>query len=177
MDARAEQLARLAADLGIADYDLLLVGDGSGTGVGAPCGWHCTAYDRQTGEVEEHFGGANGGTNNYAELAPYVHALWHYHTTSGGNEPGFIPDLSPVRVAVVSDSEVTVRCGNGQYARRANGALWAAVEWFERNNYRLRWTHVRRNTNPFSKASDGVAGRVRVELGRLAEARSPSPHP
>jgi ribonuclease HI len=175
MDSRTQQLEALAASLDVTEFDLLLVGDGSGQTLWDPCGWHCTAYDRRTGEVAEFFGGASGGTNNYAELAPYVHALWAYHTGTYGND-GSTP-RAPVRVAVVSDSEVTVRCGNGEYARRANASLWAAVNWFEQNNYRIHWTHVRRNTNDFSAKSDKVAGRVRVELGRLAEARSPAAHP
>lgn len=148
--------------LGVADFDVAMFGDGSGNFVNTPCGWCCTLYDRASGRVWEHFGGANGGTNNYAELIPYAHALWAYHTEMYGNQ-GAVP-VRPVRVLVVSDSEVTVRCGSGQYARRANGSLWAFMEWFERNGYVFRWHHVSRNTNLLNARADKVAGLVRKSL-------------
>ena len=62
---------------------------------------------------------------------------------------------------VASDSALTVRCGNRQYARRANGSLWVAIEWFERHGYRLRWHHVARATSPWNRLADEVAGPAR----------------
>jgi ribonuclease HI len=166
----AAESEALAKTLGLDEFDLLLVGDGSGNTVETPCGWHCSVFDRRAGTARQLFGSASAGTNNFAELSPYVHALWAYQTRRFGNA-GAVP-TNPVRVAVVSDSEVTVRCGNRQYERRANGALWAAIEWFERNNYQIRWVHVRRNTNPLSALSDQVAGLARAAISRL---ESPSP--
>jgi ribonuclease HI len=159
----AAEAEALSETLGIAGWDLMLVGDGSGTTAETPCGWHCSVFDRRTGGAYQLFGSANAGTNNFAELAPYVHALWTHNARAyAGGRP-----FEPLRVEIVSDSEVTVRCGNRQYERRANGALWAAVEWFERNNYRLHWVHVRRNTNPLSALSDRVAGSARAAISRL----------
>ena len=148
-----EGLEDLARSLAIAEYDLLLVGDGSGTVYAEPAGWSCLAYDRIKDSIVQHAGAVTAGTNNFAELAPYVHALWFHcqeHPLGG-----------PFRAHVVSDSEVTVRCGNRQYARRANGSLWAAIEWFERSGYRLRWHHVARATSPWDRLADEVAGRAR----------------
>jgi hypothetical protein len=72
--------------------------------------------------------------------------------------PGFHdqehPPGGPSRAHVACDSELTVRCGNRQYARRANGALWAAIEWFERRGYRLRWHHVARDSSPWNRLAD-----------------------
>jgi ribonuclease HI len=152
-------LEDLARALGIDAFDLLLVGDGSGTVYAEPAGWSCLAYDRIGGSVVLHAGAVTGGTNNFAELAPYVHALWFHHQEH--------PLGGPFRAHVVSDSELTVRCGNRQYARRANGALWAAVEWFERNGYRLRWHHLGRATSPWNRLADEVAGRARRLITEL----------
>jgi hypothetical protein len=69
---------------------------------------------------------------------------------------------APVRVQVVSDSELTVRCGNGRYARRANGCLWASIRWFEQNGYEIAWRHVPRNSNAWSALMDGLASRARL---------------
>ena len=100
---QAAALEELARQLALPDFDLLLVGDGSGTVYDRPAGWACVAYERCTGRVVLHAGAASGGTNNFAELVPYVQALWSYHQQHG--QPA-----APVRVQVVSDSELTVRC-------------------------------------------------------------------
>jgi hypothetical protein len=69
---------------------------------------------------------------------------------------------------VVSDSEVTVRCGNGDYTRRANGCLWAGIEWFERRAYVFQWHHVRRLGNGWNALVDSIAGKARqLALGVL----------
>jgi ribonuclease HI len=165
----AAELERLARDLALADFDLLLVGDGSGTVYDRPAGWACVAYDRHRRQAVVHAGSVTGGTNNFAELAPYVQALWHHHQ---GHGPAL---AAPVRVQIVRDSELTVRCGSGRYARRANGCLWAAVAWFERNGYRLAWRHVPRNSNTWSAWMDALAGTVRCLLADSLSALPPAP--
>jgi ribonuclease HI len=158
-------LERLAQRLGLADFDLLLVGDGSGTVYDRPAGWACVAYDRRKRSAVLHAGATSGGTNNFAELFPYVQALWHHH-----QDHDQAPTL-PVRVSIVSDSELTVRCGSGRYARRANGCLWAAVSWFEQNGYQLSWRHVPRNSSAWGALTDAVAGRMRLLMAEaLADA-------
>src|SRR2546423_11661451 len=99
----AANLNALAQELGLADFDLLLIGDGSGTVYNRPAGWGCVAYDRHKQQVTLHTGAASTGTNNFAELFPYIQALWHHH-----QDHGQMP-VTPVRVQIVSDSELTVR--------------------------------------------------------------------
>jgi ribonuclease HI len=152
------ELEALAAELALPDFDLLLVGDGSGTVYTRPAGWACAAYDRVRARVTVHAGVLSCGTNNLAELAPYLQALWYHHQDHGQNPQ------TPARVVIVSDSEVTVRCGNRQYARGANGCLWAGLDWFERRGYRLAWRHVRRGSNAWNVWADRVAGHVRETL-------------
>ncbi len=151
-------LKALARSLNLPAYDLLLVGDGSGTCVGLPAGWGCIAYDRRERKVVLHTGAVSSGTNNLAELFPYVQALWHH---SQGRQQ---QRASPVRAQIVSDSVITVNCGNGLYQRKANGALWASIDWFAQNGYSLSWHHVPRNSSPCSALMDSVAGKARKLL-------------
>ena len=151
-------LEGLAESLSLPEYDLLLVGDGSGNAYTQPAGWACVAYDRLKGRATVHAGAATCGTNNFAELAPYAQALWFHHQDHGKNA------ATPVEVVIVSDSELTVRCGNRQYGRTANMCLWAAVEWFERHGYTLTWVHVRRGSNAWNAWADQAAGYVRRVL-------------
>lgn len=140
-------------------YDLVLVGDGSGTIATKPCGWACFAFEKAEDVVVRHFGGTNGGTNNYAELSPYLHAMWSYHTRRSP---------SSARVFVVSDSELTVKCASGENARNANLSLWASYDWFtHKAGYSVMWKHVPRNSNVLSQAADDKAGEVRRALNGL----------
>ena len=148
-------LEALAKELHLPDHELLLVGDGSGSVYDRPAGWACVAYDRPKQQTTVHAGALTCGTNNFAELAPYVQALWHHHQDHGQPTP------ANTRVALVSDSEVTVRCGNGEYDRNANLCLWAAVEWFKRCGYRLSWRHVRRASIDWNVWADEIAGFMR----------------
>lgn len=147
----------LQVELGAGDYDLMLVGDGSGTRAGEAAGWACLAHYRPSGSVRVFTGSVSSGTNNYAELAPYLHALWVFDSAArkAGNR-------GPFRVLVVSDSELTVRCGDGSYRRQANLSLWAALDYFVASGYVLTWRHVPRNSNPVSKEADRLAGEARL---------------
>jgi ribonuclease HI len=154
----AVDLTALAQQLGLADFDLLLIGDGSGTVYDQPAGWGCVAYDRHKDQVVLHAGATSCGTNNFAELFPYVQALWHHHQVHKNDLAG------PIRVQIVSDSELTVRCGNGLYARNANACYWASIAWFETHGYSLTWSHVPRNSNPWHTLMDAVAGALRRQI-------------
>lgn len=161
-------LKALAAELGLPAFDLLLIGDGSGLLATHPAGWACLAYEPETEDVRIHAGAVTGGTNNFAELFPYVQALYQHQQAHAR-----IKRFTPYTVIILSDSEVTVRCGSRQYARRANCFLWAAIDWFEQNNYSLRWLHVRRNSNTWSALMDTLAGQARrsmIDLQSLIQA-------
>lgn len=157
-------LNAVAAELSLQDFDLLLIGDGSGTVFNKACGWACVSWNRLTEDIEMHNGSSSCGTNNFAELIPYVQALWHFDQCFRQLAlPG-----QKAKIEIVSDSEVTVRCGNGIYARKGNACLWSAIEWFERSGiYNIHWNHVHRNTNRFSKRCDWLAGETRTALNSL----------
>lgn len=72
-------------------------------------------------------------------------------------------------MAVISDSEITVRCGNKQYQRRANGCLWAGIEWFESHAYVFQWHHVRRLSNAWNELMDAVAGHMRSQCRQASD--------
>jgi hypothetical protein len=59
--------------------------------------------DRLKGRATVHAGAATRGSNNFAELAPYVHALWH-HRQDHCQAP-----TTPVEVVIIGVSELTVR--------------------------------------------------------------------
>jgi ribonuclease HI len=138
--------------------DLLLVGDGSGTSIDKSCEFSCVSFDRIGDKIEIYYGELSHGTNNLAELLPYIHALWAFEYKYKRAYRFWNNNL---HVQVISDSELTVRQGNGQYVRYANGSLWSAIDWFTNNGYSIHWNHVRRNTNEVSALCDKIAGQRR----------------
>lgn len=159
-----KKIVELIGELGLSaeNFDYVLLGDGSGTVVGAPCAWHVFVIELKDGverETKVYGGGLTSGTNNVAELMPYIMALWQINPAGLQRQ---------VRVLIVSDSEVTVRCGGGQYERRANAGLWASISWFESNGCHLTWKHVPRNSNPYNKSCDKRAGVVRSAMKDFA---------
>ncbi len=155
---------KLISEMNLPPCDLLIIGDGSGTTRDEPCGWYCKAYSPYFGWMRDFFGCSNTGTNNYAELFPYIQALWHYETIK------LTLGITFTKVIIISDSEVTVRCGNGSYNRNCNLSLWAAIDWFVQHGYQIVWKHVPRNSNPVNKLADEMSKKMRHMLAAKSEA-------
>lgn len=141
--------------LGLPESDLYFFGDGSGTTPSLPCSFFVTAYDNRKKETKTFFGGFNHGTNNFAELMPYLHALWYYDHSDRS-----FP-RKKTRVSIVSDSELTVNCCNGKYAVGVNLPLWSMMDWFKNNGFEISCFHVPRNSNWLMKLADKRASEVR----------------
>ena len=162
-----EHFERLVVSLRLPPSDVILVSDGSGSICTKPCGWYCACYYRPTKKVTEHWGGATGGTNNYAELMPFLHTLWVIDT-AWKKHGGSAKASPPTQVCCVSDSELTVNIGNGLYSPTANLVLWAGIEQFKKQGFELSWHHVPRNSNPINAKADKMANKTRLAVGVLS---------
>ena len=145
--------------LGIDQWDLLLVGDGSGNTWDYACGWACVAIEKQSMDRQVLSGSMNRGTNNVAELMAYVHALTWY-VARVRNDTG---DIDPRTVHVLTDSEYVAKTGQAGYPalRRKNKMLWTAVEMAQRQAIYLRWHHLDRATTALNRYADYIAGEAR----------------
>lgn len=131
------KLQELLQRFGIQRWDLLLIGDGSGTTFNTPAGWCVILLDLVTGRRELLTGAKNRGSINRAELQPYLEALaFHFYSINSGKLPRVLD------VHIISDSEVTVKCGRGQYQRKANTDLWCAVDFWKTKGYNIHWHYV-----------------------------------
>lgn len=145
------------------DVDLLLVGDGSGTTHEKPCGWACVCFEPKTEEFRLERGGSSSGTNNLAELTPYVHCLWNYQVRLEKEEPLY---RVCKKVVIVSDSEWVVKCALGLYSKNALLHLWEGLKVQKKITW-VRWFHRPRMSNPMLRWADAEAGKIRkmfVEL-------------
>lgn len=134
------------------DYDYVAVADGAGTTLGRPAASCLVAYRLLDGEVVVMNTTASSGTNNYAELIPFVHFLWALD--NGKN--------TAKRCLFISDSELIIFQGKGKYTRNANLGLWASIDLHAKNGYVLSWRHVPRNSNPINTYCDKRAKGLRI---------------
>jgi len=159
------KLQELLQRFNIRKWDVLLIGDGSGTTWDKPVGWSVILLDLVTGRRQLLTGARNRGSINRVELQPYLEALaYHYYGLYKGNLPPRIID-----VHVISDSEVTVKCGRGEYQRKTNNDLWCMLDFWKTKGYNLTWHYVKAHVPGEPEAhvlTDKVAGesRKRMEL-------------
>lgn len=159
-----QTLAEIAQNLGIANWDLLLVGDGSGSGWAQGCGWATTLVDNQTRERWQFVGGMNMGSINLAELMPYLHALTWYHANVGKQRIASIG--RPLVVHIITDSQVIAAQGQqaaelSQSLPKVQEAQWAAMRQLAHMGYLLHYHWIERCTTALNWAADLLAGMSR----------------
>ena len=119
-------LADLLAHLKIAEWDALIVGDGSGTGWKMGAGWAAVLIDKYSGARKLFYGAMNTGTVTLGELFPYLHALSWY---TGRDGPGRHRrrELQAVnrqmKIHIVTDSQIIATCGNNRVTAIASGTV------------------------------------------------------
>lgn len=156
------KIQELINNLTLPDFDVLLVGDGSGTVYNKASGWACWRYLKSNDSLKLHCGAATVGSNNFAELLPYISVLWldMYEWRASGAP-------TPRTAVIVTDSELTAKQGTGEYSRNANGILWAGIDYAQSAGYSIIWKHVKRNSNPFNTVCDRNAGKLRKEIEKF----------
>lgn len=156
-----EHLQTLLDRLQIADWDLLLIGDGSGSGWATANGWAATLIERQTRLRRLFYGAMNCGSNNLAEAMPYLQAMiWYNQNRSQGQ-------LSSVtRVTIITDSDVIAIHGTktadlNQPIPRHFSPIWAAFRELMRNGYQFTFRWSRRESSDLNRVADAIAGLAR----------------
>lgn len=162
---RVESLRALLARLEITSWDLLIVGDGSGSRWDRACGWASVLIERLSGSRRVFYGAANPGSVNYAECQPYFQALtWydHHHGERRLREAGLL------RVVVLTDSQVVANWGKaattpGQPLPRPHAAVWAGFAEWRRLGYVFDFRWAPRESSGLNWAADQIS-----RLSRLA---------
>lgn len=141
--------------------DLLLVGDGSGTGweLASGIGWACIAVEHD-GKRRVFHGAANAGTVGVAELSAYLIPLIWYREHA--------PDDGRVRnVHVVTDSQYVQKMASSNTPPAKHDVLWASFAWFSRGGLRLHWHWVARGTE-LNRLADDLSRSARTGYYSLA---------
>lgn len=145
--------------LQIRQWDVLIAGDGSGTGWKDACGWSHIVVDRISRERELFRGACDGSSINLAEMMPTLHGLTWYHNKHGR---GHLHRLGTLHVHIITDSKVTTE--HGALAVDLNAALpaanllfWSGVREFKRKGYQIQFHWLERLTTEWNQCADLVA--------------------
>lgn len=143
----------------IDNWDLLLIGDGSGSSGDRPIGWACIAIDRAEIGRRVFHGAANFGTVNNAELMAYLLPLTWYLNKNN--------EQKGRDVHIITDSTYTTRVGGGLNSA-ANTAFYAVYRQFERCGLRLHWHWLNRNSIALHALADDISRVSRVGFTEAA---------
>lgn len=164
-----DSLPQLLVELQITAWDLLLVGDGSGTGWNDCCGWACAMIDRYSRDVRPFFGAMSVGSVNVAEFMPYYQALAWFHSQHGQQR---LKERGLLRVHIITDSDTTVSHGTQsanptQPLPKVNRMLWAGMRQLGAEGYHIHYHWARRSTTLLNWYSDLLASLSRRAIKNL----------
>jgi ribonuclease HI len=161
-------------ELGVTYWDALLVGDGSGSGWHQGCGWASVLIDKSTNQRKLFTGAMNPGTVNRAELLAYLHAMDWYSNGPGKERLKHLNKVRPgsiVQVHVITDSELTVKQGQGLACRKVNSAYWAGIDEITRKGFKIHWHWMSRDKIGLNQLTDHISREAR----KAVEALQPPP--
>lgn len=174
----ARKLQQAVIDrIGNPKWDLLLVGDGSGSGWDGCAGWSTVLVTNEAAQQRRVFYGAcNSGSVNLAETMPYLQAMTWYDTHYGRDR---LKQLTQLHVHVLSDSQTIVNWGNKAVASpdtvpRKMLALWAGVQALSQLGYMFRFHWAPRQTTELNWAADLIAGLARGTVKDINDRVIPS---
>lgn len=169
MRQERELLQAVLDRLAINQWDLLLVGDGSGSGWAQCCGWAAVLIDRNH-LLDRNlygrrffYGAADPGSVNFAESMPYMQAINWYDVQYGRQ---LLHTKGVLNVHVLTDSQVIANWGNRatqpttDLPRKAIPA-WAAIREYSRLGYHFTMHWAPRMTTELNWAADLIAGLAR----------------
>jgi ribonuclease HI len=162
------------ANLQDKDWDVIIVGDGSGSMWGRPGGWGALVFDKHTNSCKTLYGGISDTTVNICELIPYIHALQWYtrapYTEGAVSNRRIRTDTGIMVMPIIhifTDCDVIAKQGNYQMARDANAAYWAALDYFK-YMYDIYFHWIPRDVIPANKFADYLSKSARHVIQDLA---------
>lgn len=162
----AELLEQVLERAGIRQYDVLILGDGSGSGWQTPSGWAATLIDRETHGRKLFFGAMNAGSINLAELMPYFQALVWFHAQHGKAR---LERRGTLQVHIITDSNVIATQGRAaanliEPLPKVQQPIWAGMREFVRLGYQLNFHWAQRCDSSLNRVADLLAGLSRRQL-------------
>jgi ribonuclease HI len=159
-----KEVENLALRLNISDWDLILVGDGSGNGWENPGGWGCYIFNKQdTGEILERpaiAGGLScGGSISFLEAIPFWLAIRQHYYTWGGLDACAHGKIFSAHI--VTDSEWAAKAMSGSMEPKKHKDMAMLFRYFQDLGYRITWHKVPREVFLTHKKADRLSAQAR----------------
>ena len=161
-------------------WNLLLMGDGSGSMASNPGGWACFAVEQ--GEYQQEltyhrpvYGAVSAGPINWLETLPYWHFLRHHYYYLGGKS---LCAKNRVTTHIVTDSQWAAQTMSGRSKAKYHKDMQMMFAMYSEWGYNLVWHHVSRETVMLQSLADRLSAQAReymqaVELPPEFEERYP----
>ena len=143
-------------------FDVLILGDGSGSHCDNACGWSSVLIERETGRRRLFGGHANAGSGQFAEAMPFIQAMTWYDHFYGqySKKPGLCD------VHIVTDSQTIANMGNqavtAKKVSRALAYLTSFVQAYMKLKYRFTWHWMPRNEFQLTEIVDRLSKQHRI---------------
>ena len=140
------------------NWDVILIGDGSGLKAAEPCGYACAIYEKYAdGAIKQDmvYGGSSHGTNNNAELMAYVSAMNFLMARKA--EEGRKQQYATV--VIVTDSEYVVKNGG-----KANLLPRWLLDRMSAFGYRFVKQHAKRCVFEENVVADKLSRKARLAM-------------
>jgi len=159
-----ETLDALLKRLQIEQWDLLLIGDGSGSNWNFECGWGCISIEQDTMKRRCWHGAMNLGTVNLAEMLAYLQPLsWYLQQERRRQEKG--APIQPRHIHILTDSQyVQLRGKDRTFRPQKSNPLWQVFRQFGAFGMVLHWHWIPRETVDLNTFADKLSKAARLNL-------------
>ena len=161
----------IAALVGVPEWDVLMVGDGSGTGGWRMAGgWACVTIERQTDHRSLCWAAWSTCDIHIAELSAYLQAMIEFDQLRAKDVRRQLG--RPIRVLVVTDNQpIVMQSTNGLIGGRVGGStnpIWAALRQIvTANGISMTFRFAPRRSTMLNVLVDRVAERARKTIGTI----------
>ena len=159
----SQTLNQLLTLFDIKDYDILLVGDGSGSTWNRPNGWGCISIEQASLERKVWYGASNAGSSNLAEIMAYLQPLmWFAHEQLKKESMQF------KQVHIITDSAYLTNKGKSSDSRYGvDAAVWQSFSHFKSFGLNLHWHWAKRNSVELNSLADYLSKTARRHMEDL----------
>ena len=146
-------------------WDLLLIGDGSGSNWNHECGWGCVSIQSDTMARKAWYGAANCGTVNFAEIMAYVTPLtWYVSREQKLRKKGLGSRFRNVHI--ITDSRYVQSTGDADWnkPKLKNKALWGIFKSFTSQGIIVNFHWIARESVELNQFADKLSKSARLTL-------------
>jgi len=168
-ESESANLEALLESLGVVAWDIVLIGDGSGSNWSQEIGWACVSFEKHivVGGIEKlvWYGGANRGTVNFAEIMAYLQPLTYFASREDDRRKAGKSKTRAYNVHIITDSQYCRDTGRTRSAMVAkNSGLWSCLNALTRQGLVLHWHWLKRDSCQHNTHSDELSRKARLLL-------------